>query len=100
MSGHGEKRSRRQEAAIAALLTETTHAAAAAKAGVSEATLRRWLRLPGFRAAYRRARRELVEAAIGRIQAAAGQAVDTLLTVAKGGAKESDRVRAAVALLD
>jgi hypothetical protein len=99
MRGHGQKLTRKQEALIAALLTEPTHAAAATKAGVSEATLHRWLHLPGFRAAYRRARRELVEGAVGRIQAAAGQAVDTLLAVAKGGAKDADRVRAAVALL-
>jgi hypothetical protein len=100
MSGHGEKLSGRQEAAIAALLCEPTHAAAAVKAGIGEATLRRWLRLPAFAAAYRCARRELVEAAVGRIQAATGQAVDTLLAVATGGAKDGDRVRAAVVLLE
>src|SRR5215475_10010054 len=99
MSGR-TKLNDRQEALIAALLTEPTHATAAAKAGVSEATLSRWLRLPEFQAAYRLARRELVEGAVGRIQAAAGQAVDTLLAVARDGAKDSDRVRAAVALLD
>src|SRR5262245_58454827 len=100
MRGHGQKLTGKQEALIAALLTEPTHAAAAAKAGVSEATLHRWLHLPAFRAAYRQARRELVEGAVGRIQAATGQAVDTLLAVAKGGARDGDRVRAAVALLD
>src|SRR5262249_48290859 len=83
-----------------ALLTEPSHASAAAKAGVSEATLHRWLRLPGFRTAYRQARRQLVEGAVGRLQAAAGLAVDTLLAVAKDGARDGDRVRAAVALLD
>jgi hypothetical protein len=100
MSGHGQKMNTKQEALIAALLIEPTHAAAAAKTGIGEATVRRWLRLPAFRSAYRAARRELVEAAIGRIQAATGQAVETLLTVPKEGAKDSDRVRAAVALLD
>lgn len=100
MKGHGQKLTRKQEALIAALLCEPTHATAGAKAGVSEATLHRWLRLPEFQAAYRQARRELVEGAIGRIQAATGQAVDTLLAVATGGAKDADRVRAAVALLD
>jgi hypothetical protein len=100
MRGHGQKLTGKQEALIAALLTEPTHAAAASKAGVSEATLHRWLRLPEFQAAYRQARRELVEAAVGRIQAATGSAVDALVTVAKSGAKDSDRVRAAVALLD
>src|SRR5262245_12654995 len=100
MSGHGEKLSRLQEAAIAALLTESTHAEAAAEAGIAEATLRRWLRLPAFQAAYRQARRELVKAAVARIQAATGTAVDTLVTVAESGKKDSDRVRAAIALLD
>jgi hypothetical protein len=35
-----------------------------------------------------------------RMQGATGQAVDTILAVAAAGAKDSDRVRAAVALLD
>jgi hypothetical protein len=100
MKGHGQKLTRKQEALIAALLSEPTHAAAATKAGVSEATLYRWLRLPEFQARYRQTRRELVEGAVGRIQAATGQAVDTLLAVARDGKKDGDRVRAAVALLD
>ena len=114
MKGHGQKLTRKQEALVAALLTEPTHAAAAATAGVSEATLHRWLRLPEFQAAYRRARRQLVESAVGRIQAATGQAVDALVAVAKhgkpgervraavarAGTKDGDRVRAAIALLD
>src|SRR5262245_752551 len=100
MTGHGEKLTRKQEAAIAAMLTEPTLTAAAALAGVSERTLRRWVRQPSFAAAYRQDRRELVDTAIGRVQAATGQAVDVLIAVAKGGAKDSDRVRAASALLD
>jgi hypothetical protein len=100
MEGHGQKLTSRQEALIAALLTEPTYAAAAAKAGVGETTLYRWLHLPGFRAAYRQARRELVEAAIGRIQATTGQAVETLVAVASKGRRDGDRVRAAMALLD
>jgi hypothetical protein len=94
------KLGRKQEALIAALLTEPTHAAAAIKVGISEATVQRWLRLPEFQGTYRQARRELVESAVGRMQAATGQAVDTLLTVAKDGVKDCDRVRAAIALLD
>ena len=100
MSGHGQKLDGKQEALVAVLLTEPTRAAAAAKAGVSEATVGRWLRLPEFQAAYRLARRELVEGAIARIQGAAGEAVDALLAEARKGAKDSDRVRAASALLD
>ena len=81
--GHGQKLTRKQEALIAALLTEPTYAAATAKAGVGEATLYRWLQLPAFRAAYDEARRELVKSAIGRMQAGTGQAVETLLKVAR-----------------
>jgi hypothetical protein len=99
-AGHGEKLSRKQEQAIVALLEEATIQAAAVRAHMGERTLRNWLKQSAFRAAYRKARRELVEGAIGRIQAATGQAVETLLTVAKGGVKDADRVRAAVALLD
>jgi hypothetical protein len=100
MAGDGSRLTRKQEATIAALLNSRTVKAAAEKAGVAERTLRNWLQIPGFAAAYRSARRQLVEQAIGRIQGATGQAVNTLLTVAKSGARDGDRVRAAIALLD
>jgi hypothetical protein len=100
LKGHGQKLTAKQEALIAALLTEPTYAAAAARAGVGQTTLYRWLHRPEFRAAYRQARRELVEAAIGRIQAATGQAVEALAAVARHGRRDGDRVRAAVALLE
>jgi hypothetical protein len=100
LRGHGQKLTAKQEALIAALLTEPTHATAATKVGISEATLYRWLQLPAFRAAYRRARRALVEAAVGRLQAATGQAVASLVAVACQGRRDGDRVRAAIALLD
>jgi hypothetical protein len=100
VEGHGQKLTSKQESVIAALLTEPNYAAAAAQAGVGPTTLYRWLHLPAFRAAYRQARREVVEFAIGRTQAGSGQAVETLLDVARNGRRDSDRVRAAVALLD
>jgi transposase-like protein len=100
LKGHGQKLTSKQEAVIAALLTEPTYAAAAKKAGIGETTLYRWLHLPSFREAYRQARRELVEAAIGRIQAGSGQAVEALLHITRQGRRDGDRVRAAVALLD
>ena len=47
-SGHGEKLTRKKELAIVALLTEPTITKAASSAGISEATLRRWMRLDEF----------------------------------------------------
>jgi hypothetical protein len=99
-TGHGQKLTRKMEVLIGNLLTEPTYAEAARKTGISEPTLYRWLALPDFRKAYRDARRRIVEGAVGRLQAAAGTAVDTLLAVARDGKKDGDRVRAAVALLD
>jgi len=77
-TGHGEKLSRKQEAACAALLTSPTIGDAAIACGVSSATLFRWLQVPTFQARYRWCRRQIVESAIADVQAAAGDAVTTL----------------------
>jgi len=78
MIGHGEKLSRKQETAIAALLSAPSIKAAAIEAGIGEATLWRWLQLPDFQTAYRAARRSVIERAVSELQAAAGEAVETL----------------------
>jgi hypothetical protein len=77
-SGHGEKRSRREDAALAALLAEPTITQAATKAGISESTLRGWLRDPAFQGRYRDARRQVVEQAVAALQRAASASVETL----------------------
>jgi hypothetical protein len=99
MSGHGEKLTRKQEAAVAALLSEATHAKAAEKAGVSASTLGRWLRVPEFLAAYREARRRIVEDAITRLQRLTARAAGALARSLKA-AKSADQIRAAKAVLD
>lgn len=76
--GHGEKLSRKHEAAVAALLTCSTIEEAASMVGVGQSTLRRWMKTEGFRAAFARARREAFGAAMGRLQAVAGAAVEAL----------------------
>jgi hypothetical protein len=81
-AGHGDK-SRLHERAIAALLTAPNVAGAAKAAGVSRATLLRWLQEPGFKAAFRSARREVVEATIGRLQQVSAEAVETLQAALK-----------------
>lgn len=99
MKGHGEKLTRKQEQAIAALLSEATVAAAAEKAGVGEVTLYRWLKLPGFVGAYRTARREVVEKAIAQLQDSSWAAAATLLRLL-GSPSDSVRLRAAQTILD
>jgi hypothetical protein len=69
---------RKQEAAIVALLAESTLQTAAATAGIGETTLYRWLQDEGFQAAYRAARRQVVEKAVTELQGACGEAVATL----------------------
>jgi hypothetical protein len=91
--------SRRKEQAIECLLREASTKKAAESAGVSYRCLRNWLREPAFLAAYRRARRELVEEGMGFLQKLAQNAVVCLgrnLTCKRPG----DEIRAAVAILD
>jgi hypothetical protein len=76
--GHGDRLPRRYELAIASLLSESTIAAAAARTGVAEATLARWLRRPDLQTAFRAARRQVVEVAVAQLQAATSEAVQTL----------------------
>jgi hypothetical protein len=87
----------RQAEAIPALLSNPTLQAAAQAAGVGERTLRRWLSEDRtFRAAYREARSESMRQATARLQAAAGEAVDTLRELM--GLKDRPDVRARAAL--
>jgi len=99
MRGHGEKLTRKQEQAIATLLTEPTLGVAAAKCGVAESTLWRWLRRPDFQSAYQLARRSVVDAAVANLQQAATEAVACLrrnLTCGNPGVE----VRAAGVVVD
>lgn len=100
LAGHGQKLSNKQEAVIAALLTESTQASAAAKAGIGETTLYRWFKLPEFAAAYQEARRELVDGAIGRLQTATCQAAEALIAATRSARRDGDRIRASIAVLE
>jgi hypothetical protein len=101
MSGHGQKLSRKEEAAISALLTQGTLAEAASLAGIGEATLRRWLQRDHFQAAYRRARRETVSQAVAHLQRVSGEAVETLRSIMQDDQKPSSaRVTAARVILE
>jgi transposase len=98
LGGHGDKLSRKQEQAIAALLTEKTVEAAATKAGVAYSTLKGWLRKPAFRAAHAAAREQVLERTVARLLAATSKAVETLEKNLDASAPR-DSTRAAVAVL-
>src|ERR1700682_2261674 len=101
MKGHGNKFGRRKEAAIAALLVEKNHAEAARVVGIDLSTLKRWLQLPEFIEAWRRARREVVEQAYARAQQNSGAATSVLLKLMVDPATPaSSRIRAALAIFD
>lgn len=101
MTGHGEKLTRKQESAIAALISEPTVLQAAQKTGVGESTLWRWMKGSGFRSAYRQARRDVVDRAVGRVQDACTEAVETLRAIMQdSNAPTSSRVTAAKSVLE
>lgn len=79
MAGHGQKLARKQESAIAFLLSEPTIEQAAEKVGISKHTLKIWLARPDFSSAYSAARRQVLSDAVTKLQKAASQAVDTLV---------------------
>jgi DNA-binding MurR/RpiR family transcriptional regulator len=95
------KMERNKEKAIAALLVQPSIEGAAKSAGISEATLLRWLKDEAFATSYREARREVVSQAIAQLQGACGAAVKTLTDIAEdASAPASSRVAAARAILD
>jgi len=101
MKGHGEKLSRKQEAAISALLVQSTMSQAAAVAGIGEVTLWRWLQIPTFKEQYRLARREAVSQAVGQLQGACSVAVAALTDISQdSNCPASARVSAARTVLE
>jgi hypothetical protein len=87
--------------AIAALVAHKSLNDAAAAVNISDVTLWRWLQEAEFQTAYREARTQLVDHAIGQIQKACSEAVQTLKDVmADREAPPSSRVAAAKAVLE
>ena len=100
MNGHGAKFGRKQEDAIAALLSQRNIEEAARCTGIAVRTLLRWLQMSEFQAAYREARRDAFAQSIGRLQQAASAAVSTLLKImVDATAPAASRVRAADCVL-
>ena len=90
----------RQEKAIAALINETSVAAAAEASGIGQRTIHTWLKDEAFVAEYRRCRRDAFTQAIALTQRYASLAVATLARVMSDpAAPHTARVSAAVAML-
>jgi transposase-like protein len=101
MKGHGAKFGRKQEEAIAALLTQRNIDEAAKAIGVAPNTLLKWMKLPEFQAPYRQARRAAFGQAVARLQQGTSAAATTLLkTLVDPGTPASVRVRAAEAIFN
>jgi hypothetical protein len=98
--GHGEKRSRKQEQFIAALLSYPTVEAAAKVVGIGDVTAWRWRKDPAFAKRYREATREAMLHAAVLLQGAAREAVDTLRAIHSKADSEAARVSAARTILD
>ncbi len=99
MDAEGGKLGRKQEQAIAALLSEKTVEEAAVKAGCAYRTLKGWLTEPAFKTAFAEARTAVLERTVARLVKATGKAVDTLEANLEAE-KDSDSNRAAVAILE
>jgi hypothetical protein len=92
---------RKQEEAIAALLTQRNVEEAARAAGIGTRTLLRWMKLPEFQTAYREARRAAFGQAVARLQQGTSAAATTLLkTMIDPATPASVRVRAAEAIFN
>ena len=101
MNGHGSKFGRKKEQALAALLSHRNVEESAKAAGISSATLKRWLQLPEFKAAYLQARVEVVSQTNARIQINSGATAAVLFKImADPATPASVRARIALGLLE
>jgi uncharacterized protein with ATP-grasp and redox domains len=101
MKGHGTKFGRKKEEAVAALLSHRSVEEAARSINLNPNTLLRWLDIPEFRDAYRKARREAVQQAVARLQQATGIASLTMLKLmTDSNVPGAVRLRAAAYVFD
>ena len=91
----------RQAKAISCLLSEATIAGAASRAGVSEATLRRWLKQDKFTQVYQQARQESYRESLRLLRRAANAAITVLAKIMQDAeAPKTARIRAAEVILE
>ena len=94
-------RAKKCEKVLSALLQSPNLTEAAKLAGVSEVTVWRYLKDPSFAEKYHNARKALLDSAINKLQAACGEAVETLRQImGKETANPSARVSASKVVLE
>ncbi len=92
-----KKSERQTERTISALLCSNTLEAAAKKAGISKRTLLRWLDEPDFRAAYAKAKRDVLRTATAILTRDSGKAALTLTKIFLGKPAENQSARVSAA---
>jgi len=97
----GERLAHRQEAAIAALLSQPNLTAAAASCGISERTLRRWMRNAIFASRYQRERGTMLVGIVDVLKKECLGAVRVLVAIAQNGkSPAASRVSAASRIIE
>lgn len=101
MTTENTNRTRKQEIAIAALLSSPTIAEAALAVGVGEQTLWRWQQEPDFKEAFRDAKKQVLSQAITNLQCNVGEAAATLKSIMTDKeSPASSRIQAARTILE
>jgi molybdenum-dependent DNA-binding transcriptional regulator ModE len=77
-NGHGEKRTRKSSALMAALLTSSSLEDAASVAGISYSTARRWFRDAEFQKEFRKLQGEVTGHSLMRLKTSMADALATL----------------------
>ena len=96
----GGVRANAQAVAVAGLAAGLTMTEVARQAGVSDRTIRRWLKRDAFRRRVEDARTELITGTVGRLADSAGEAVATLRQLLREGNPPATRLGAARAILE
>src|SRR5215471_18245777 len=98
--GHGEKRSRRLETFIQAVLSTPSLEEAAVVTGIGRSTAHRWAKDPLVIARLREARKEAIQQAMGELQEGALEATRALRAVLRTEGNESVKVSASRCILE
>jgi hypothetical protein len=96
----GGRKDRKLEQFVEGLLSAPTVESAAASAGISARTAWRWMQDPAVVQHLAKARRQGMQHAMTRLQAAASRSVDCLCAIQQDGESESARVSAARCILE